>query len=146
MDETINVTITEEQIVINAEVTAAGPPGPPGQDGQDATLPQTATQAEMEAGIETALRMVSPQLVAQAAAKARLAGASETVNAIGAVTTTLTMDYSLANVHTATLGTSDCTISITNPPTGCGSVLLVRAPPVVHLISTENLPLAYPQS
>jgi len=122
MDETITVTITEEQIVINAEVTAAGPPGPPGQD---ATLPPTATQAEMETGTEAALRMVSPKLVAQGAAKARLTGASEAVVAHGPVTTALTMDYSLGNVHTATLGTSDCTISIINPPSGLGSVLLI---------------------
>jgi len=45
-----------------------GPPGPQGPSGNDATLPQTATQAEMEAGTEAALRMMSPALVADAIA------------------------------------------------------------------------------
>ena len=40
-----------------------GDQGDAGNDGQDATLPATATQAEMQAGTEAGLRMVSPELV-----------------------------------------------------------------------------------
>ncbi|GAB4566997.1 MAG: hypothetical protein Tsb0017_27470 [Geothermobacteraceae bacterium] len=37
----------------------------------------------------------------------------------------VTENRTLKHAHTAALGTDDCTISITNQPAGCGSLLLV---------------------
>jgi len=57
--------LVKQQTIVPVNVGKQGPAGPPGPS---ATPYQPATQAEMEAGVEAAMRSMSPQLVAQAIA------------------------------------------------------------------------------
>lgn len=56
--------------------------------------------------------------------RADLKDYSEAVNALGTVTTSLSVDYTAGQVVTATLG-GDATVSVTDPPATAGSLTLI---------------------
>lgn len=87
MSETVEFKVDLSPVEV-VEVIA-GPPGPPGPPGQDATLPQTATQAEMEAGTETALRSLSPKLVADAISALAPSGGGGIWEKVGKITVSI---------------------------------------------------------